>query len=71
MATKKDGLQAIVVLIGALFSQFILGGVTLSSGIFYVMFKKALNSSLVVTSWLCSLPMTLWFTAGTYVCSSQ
>ena len=38
MTNQKDGLQGLVVLTGALLCQVILGGVSLSSGIFYVMY---------------------------------
>ena len=64
METQKDSLQGVVILIGALLCQVILGGLTLTGGIFYVIYREAFNSSPVVTSWLCSLPMTLWMMSG-------
>ena len=67
MTNQKDGLQGLVVLTGALLCQLIVGGISLSSGIFYVMYREAFNSTPVVTSWLCSLPATLWFMSGIFV----
>ena len=64
METQKDSLQGVIILISALLCQLILGGITLSGGIFYVIYREAFNSSPVVTSWLCSLPMTLWLLSG-------
>ena len=64
MVNERDGLRGLVVLTGAMFCQVILGGMSLSSGIFYVMYREAFNSSPVVTSWLCSLPLTAWFMSG-------
>ena len=64
METQKDSLQGVVILIGALLCQVILGELTLTGGIFYVIYREAFNSSPVVTSWLCSLPMTLWMMSG-------
>ena len=67
METQKDSLQGVIILICALLCQVILGGITLSGGIFYVIYREAFNSSPVVTSWLCSLPMTLWLMSGKIV----
>ncbi|KAL4223987.1 hypothetical protein ACF0H5_017446 [Mactra antiquata] len=60
---KRDGGWGWVVLFSVLCSQTILGGICLSGGLFYVMFMNALGSDPVETSWLCSLPITMWFTA--------
>ena len=64
MASQKDSLQGVIILLGALLCQIVLGGLTLCGGIFYVIYREAFNSSPVVTSWLCSLPMTLWLMSG-------
>ena len=61
MTTQKDGVQGLVILLAAVLCQVILGGITLSGGLFYVLYREAFDSSPVVTSWLCSLPITLWF----------
>ena len=63
---RKDSLQGLVVLIGALLCQIFIGGITLSNGIFYTLYRDAFpDTSSVVASLLCSLPLTLWFMAGT------
>lgn len=63
IAIRKDGGWAWCILLSVICCQTILGGVIFSSGIFYVIFKEALNSDPVVISWLCSLPMTMWYFA--------
>lgn len=60
---RRDGGWGWLVLFAVFCSQTILGGVCLSGGLFYVIFMDALGSSPVETSWLCSLPITLWFIA--------
>ncbi|XP_045173037.2 monocarboxylate transporter 13-like [Mercenaria mercenaria] len=63
ISIRKDGGWSWFVLFSVMCSQTILGGICFSSGLFYVIFKDAFNSEPVEISWLCSLPMTFWYTA--------
>ncbi|XP_045171728.2 monocarboxylate transporter 13-like isoform X1 [Mercenaria mercenaria] len=58
---KRDSAWSWLVLFCVLCCQIVLGGVCLSGGLFYVIFKNVFSSDPVETSWLCSLPITMWF----------
>ncbi|XP_045173045.1 monocarboxylate transporter 13-like isoform X5 [Mercenaria mercenaria] len=70
MRIQRDRGWAWIVLVCVICSQIILGGVCFSSGIFYMIFMDVFPSDPIGVSWLCSLPITMWFISapvGSYV----
>ena len=65
---RKDSFASWLVLFCVFCSQLMLGGICLNGGLFYIIFRETFGSSAVATSWLCSLPITLWFFACMYSC---
>ncbi|XP_060585507.1 monocarboxylate transporter 12-like [Ruditapes philippinarum] len=58
---KRDSGWSWLVLFCVVCCQVVLGGICLSGGIFYIEFTNAFGDKPVETSWLCSLPITMWF----------
>ncbi|XP_053375142.1 monocarboxylate transporter 12-like isoform X3 [Mercenaria mercenaria] len=70
MRIQRDSGWAWIVLVCVICSQIILGGVCISGGIFYMIFMDVFPPDPIAVSWLCSLPITLWFISspvGSYV----
>ncbi|XP_053375155.1 monocarboxylate transporter 13-like isoform X2 [Mercenaria mercenaria] len=70
MRIQKDRGWALIVLFCVICSQLILGGFCFSGGIFYMIFMDVFPSDPIGVSWLCSLPITMWFISapvGSYV----
>ncbi|KAL4223142.1 hypothetical protein ACF0H5_016614 [Mactra antiquata] len=62
---KADEPWSFVVALASFIGQAILGGYVYTNGIFYTIFKREFpDASEVAVSWLCSLPITLWFIMG-------
>ncbi|XP_053376621.1 monocarboxylate transporter 6-like [Mercenaria mercenaria] len=60
-----DGTWSITVGISSFVAQGILGGYVFTAGIFYTLFKEQFSHvNEVVISWMCNLPLTLWFLTG-------
>ncbi|XP_053375602.1 monocarboxylate transporter 4-like [Mercenaria mercenaria] len=60
-----DGPWSIAVALASFLAQGILGGHVYTTGIFYTIFKQQYpGASEVAISWMCTLPLTLWFIVG-------
>ncbi|XP_045174009.2 monocarboxylate transporter 13-like [Mercenaria mercenaria] len=61
MELKRDSTWSWLVLFCVLCCQIVLGGICLSGGLFFIIFTNAFSVNPVENSWLCSLPITMWF----------